>query len=182
MFINQEKKTKIEKVISKFDLPDFKWIDPKDIIVAHWVRMKCNYGCDGYGRACCPPNVPPIIECQEFFREYTSAIIFHTRFDAEKNNYPKALSQKLYNSLVELERSVFLQGYHKAFVFNQSCCSLCKDCMNKKEECKHPEKQRPSPEAFGVDVYGTVRNVGFEINVVTKLHQEIDRFAILLIE
>ena len=182
MFLTPEKKSRIEEITRKLEFTDFKWVDPKDIIVAHWVRMKCEFGCDDYGKARCPPNVPSVAECRGFFQEYTTALIIRFHFDAEKGNYPKVLSRKLYDTLLELERVVFLNGFHKAFVFNQSCCSICKECAQKKADCKHPEKQRPSPEAFGVDVYGTVRNLGYEINVVTKSHQEIDRFAILLIE
>jgi predicted metal-binding protein len=182
MFVEQVKKTQIESVISKFELSDYKWVDPKDIIVAHWVRMKCLYGCGDYGKACCPPNVPPVHECREFFNEYTAALVLHFHFDAEKGNYPKAYSQKLYKNLLDLEREIFLAGYHKAFVFSQSNCSLCKECASIKEDCKNPEKLRPSPEAFAIDVYGTVRNLGYEINVVTQPHKKIDRFAILIIE
>lgn len=182
MFISQEKKKQIENVILKFEFEEYKWIDPKDIIVSHWVRVKCLYGCDDYGRACCPPNVPSVDECREFFREYTSAIVFRFHFEAEKDNYPKTFSQKLNEKLLELEREIFLFDYHKAFVFSQSNCSLCQECARKKEDCKYPEKHRPSPEAFAIDVYGTARNLGMQIKVVTKPHQEIDRFAILMIE
>lgn len=182
MYTSREKKEKIEKALAEFDFKDYKWIDPKDIIVAHWVRIKCLYGCDDYGRACCPPHVPSVDECREFFKEYTAAIVFRFHFDAEKGNYPKAYSQKLYTTLLDLERKIFLAGYHKAFVFSQSNCSLCKVCARIKEDCKHPEKHRPSPEAFAIDVYGTVRNLGYEINVITQPHQEIDRFAIVMIE
>lgn len=182
MFVSHEKREQIENIISKFKFGEYKWVDPKDIIVAQWVRVKCLYGCEDYGRACCPPNVPSVDECREFFQEYTSAIVFRFHFDAEKGNYPKNLSLKLNEQLLELEREIFLADYHKAFIFSQSNCSLCRDCARKKEDCKYPEKHRPSPEAFAVDIYGTVRNLGMEINVVTKSHQEIDRFAILMLE
>ena len=52
-----------EKFLEKgFD--DFKWIDPKKIVVSQWVRMKCIFGCWEYGRnASCPPNTPSVSEC-----------------------------------------------------------------------------------------------------------------------
>lgn len=182
MFTDPKKKEQIENIISGFDFQDYKWIDPKDIIVAQWVRIKCLYGCDDYGRACCPPNVPAVNECRDFFREYISALVFRFQFEAEKGNYPKTISQKLNKKLLDLEREIFLANYHKAFIFTQSNCSLCQECPSKKEDCKYPEKNRPSPEAFAVDVYGTVRNLGMHVDVVTKPHQEIDRFAILMID
>ena len=57
---------------------DFKWIDPKTIITAQWVRVKCEYGCPHYGRiASCPPNTPKVEECRRFFGEYRSGMVFH---------------------------------------------------------------------------------------------------------
>ena len=40
---------------------------------------------------------------------------------------------------------------------------------------------RPAPEAMAVDVYTTVRQAGFEINVLPEYDRTMDRFAILLI-
>ena len=36
-----------------------KVIDPHSIVTAEWVRMKCQFGCPGYGgRLSCPPYAP----------------------------------------------------------------------------------------------------------------------------
>jgi hypothetical protein len=40
---------------------------------------------------------------------------------------------------------------------------------------------RPSPEGMGVDVYATVRQFGFSINVRTDYDQQMDRYAFLMI-
>ena len=59
---------KLEKLFKELGFQDFRWLNPKDIKVAHWVRMKCQFGCDAYGtKACCPPNMPSKVECEEFF-------------------------------------------------------------------------------------------------------------------
>jgi predicted metal-binding protein len=42
-------KKKIESVLLKQGLSEFKWINPEMIIVAHWVRIKCTFGCSDYG-------------------------------------------------------------------------------------------------------------------------------------
>jgi predicted metal-binding protein len=45
----------LEALIRKHGYSDFRWIDPKEIVVAQWVRMKCRFGCPDYGQnACCP--------------------------------------------------------------------------------------------------------------------------------
>jgi predicted metal-binding protein len=56
-------KDKIESVLKDHGFSDYKWIDPKDIIVSQWVRIKCTYGCGGYGYGTCPPNTPSVDEC-----------------------------------------------------------------------------------------------------------------------
>ncbi|MCJ7619933.1 MAG: DUF2284 domain-containing protein, partial [Anaerolineae bacterium] len=54
----------LESLFKKHGYTDFKWIEPKDIVVAQWVRLKCTFGCGEYGRnAACPPNVPSVEEC-----------------------------------------------------------------------------------------------------------------------
>ena len=87
----------------------------------------------------------------------------------------------LTNKLLEIDRQAFLLGNHKAFLLNQACCSLCKDCTGNRFDCKDKRNSRPSPEGFAVDVYKTIRNCGMEINVVSKNPSEMTRIAILLI-
>ena len=67
----------LEALFAKHGYTDFKWIEAQDIVVAQWVRMKCTFGCGEYGRnASCPPNVPSVPECRQFFDEYSTAAIF----------------------------------------------------------------------------------------------------------
>jgi predicted metal-binding protein len=68
----------LKTLFQKYGYKDFRFIDPEKIVVSQWVRMKCMYGCGEYGQnASCPPNVPPVSECERFFREYSAAVIFH---------------------------------------------------------------------------------------------------------
>ncbi|MBN2444755.1 MAG: hypothetical protein JXJ04_25590, partial [Spirochaetales bacterium] len=101
---------------------------------------------------------------------------------ADKENYPSGLSKELSKKLLAIENDVFLKGYHKTFMLNQTCCDICSNCKNTRIDCVNLSQSRPSPEGFAVDVYQTVRKLGFEINVVTLKHQEINRYAFLLIE
>ena len=41
---------------------------------------------------------------------------------------------------------------------------------------------RPSPEALAVDVFGTVRSLGFPIEVLSDYDQTMNRYAFLLVE
>ena len=78
MSLTPEKRQTLDAIINEKGYTDYKWIDPKKIIVAQWVRMKCMFGCVEYGHSgACPPNTPSVAECERFFKEYTNAIILH---------------------------------------------------------------------------------------------------------
>jgi len=175
-------KAVIESILMKQGLTDYKWIDPKEIIVAHWVRVKCTFGCNDYGLGTCPPNTPSVDDCNSFFKEYESGLIIRFSKCADKNAYPSDWSGEMTNKLLDIEREIFLSGYQKAFLLNQTCCSLCKDCSASRIKCKDKMRSRPSPESFAVDVYQTVRNAGLGIEVIAENPAEIHRIAILLIE
>jgi predicted metal-binding protein len=39
---------------------------------------KCIYGCSSYGqKGSCPPSVPSVAECREFFSEYEHIAVIH---------------------------------------------------------------------------------------------------------
>ena len=175
-------KQELETIIRKHDFTDYKWIDPKEIVVAQWVRVKCTFGCSDYGLGTCPPNTPTVAECDKFFKEYENGLIIKLNTYADKNAYPSGWSKEMTNKLLAIEREVFLAGHQKAFLLNQTCCSLCKDCTGNRLDCKDKKNSRPSPESFAVDVYQTVKNAGLEINVVAENPSEINRIAILLID
>jgi predicted metal-binding protein len=175
-------KQEIESIVAMQGFDDFRWINPKEIVVAQWVRIKCTFGCSDYGLGACPPNTPSVVDCRTFFGEYNNGLIVRLSHQADKNSYPSEWSKEMTKNLLELERRVFLKGYQKAFLLNQTCCSSCMDCSFNRIDCKDKVKARPSPEAFAVDVYQTVRNAGMEIHVVAENPSEMNRIAILLIE
>ena len=162
---------------------DFRWIDPASIIVAQWVRMKCTFGCGEYGRnATCPPATPSVAECRDFFGNYSLASIFRFVKAVDRPEDRHTWSRGVNTNLVKLERAVFLAGYPKAFVLAMDSCTLCADCTGARVSCKSPRLARPSPESMAVDVFATVRQVGYPIEVLTDYTQAMNRYAILLIQ
>lgn len=184
----------VEKIVEDFRKPlealfrkhggsDFRWIDPKSIEVAEWVRMKCMYGCDEYGRnAACPPNTPPVEQCRRFFREYTTAAVFHFATRVERPEDRHEWTRGINLELLQLERAVFLSGFRKAFLLFMDSCTLCRSCGKSRVSCKRPFESRPAPEAMAVDVFATVRGIGFPIDVLSKYDQEMNRYAFLMID
>jgi predicted metal-binding protein len=174
---------KLEAMFAKHGFEDFKWIEPGKIVVAEWVRMKCLYGCATYGRnACCPPNVPSVPECRRFFDEYRTAALFHFEKKVKKPMDRRPWARGINASLLRLEREVFLSGYPKAFLLFIDSCHLCGDCVPLRAECKKPKSARPAPEAMAVDVFSTVKQYGYPIEVLADYSQAMNRYAFLLIE
>lgn len=176
-------KNKLEPIISKYNYTNYKWIDPKQIIVSNWVRMKCRYGCEEYGKtATCPPNAPEVSECRQFFEDYNTAILFHFEKSVAKPEDRRLWSRNVNLNLLKLERDIFLSGFHKAFLLFMDSCPICTECVGEKELCKNPEQARPSPEGMAIDVFTTVRQYGYPIQVLSEYSQAMNRYAFLLVE
>lgn len=175
-------RTELENVVRQFGYGDFRWLDPQQIVVSRWVRMKCQYGCGSYGRvASCPPNGPNIDESREFLKEYSQALVlrFHQLVVADERHQ---WARQINLGLLKLEREFFLAGYHKAFLLFMDNCAICTDCAPVREECKLPKMSRPSPEGLGIDVFATVQSVGYPIEVLREYDQPMNRYAFLLID
>jgi predicted metal-binding protein len=148
-----------------------KVIATESVITANWVRYKCQYGCDGYG-ACltCPPYSPTPEETERILEEYETGILLHGSDHV-----------KLTRITAQLEREVFLAGYYKAIAFGSGPCRFCEECKLD-EGCKHPMLARPSMESAGINVFETVQNNGFGIQVVTCRESGADYFTLVLVE
>jgi predicted metal-binding protein len=158
------------EVAKKMGAVGAKLISSRSIVTAHWVRMKCQYGCSGYGdRLTCPPYSPTPEQTAKIVREYKTALLIH----GDGHTSVTKIAAKL-------EREVFLDGHYKAFAMGSGPCRLCNECN--KKECSHSENARPSMEACGIDVYLTARRNGFPIRVVTDHAAEQNYYAVVLIE
>lgn len=141
------------------------------IVVSSWVRLKCQFGCDGYGKCLtCPPFSPTPEETAKIIKEYKKAILIH---GDEHTDISKIA--------VYLEREIFLAGYYKAFGMGAGPCELCGDCDVGKP-CKKPYLARPSMEANGIDVFQTVRNNGFKIEVLDSVQCKGNYFGVVLVK
>ena len=94
-----------ENLFIEHGYTNFKWIDPKKIVVSQWVRMKCMFGCKEYSKnACCPPNAPSVPECDKFFREYEDIAVFHFEKAVEKPEDRHEWTKKINSELLKLEK------------------------------------------------------------------------------
>jgi predicted metal-binding protein len=151
---------------------DAKLISTDTVVTAQWVRLKCQFGCGGFGKSLtCPPHSPTPEKTAQALREYRTAILVHSDGEAS-----------ITQLLVHLERRAFLDGYYKAFALVAGPCELCKSCHPEKGDCRHPHKARPAMEACGIDVYQTARNNGMPIEVVIRSASPQNYYGLLLLE
>jgi predicted metal-binding protein len=157
-----------------------KIIDPESVVVASWVRLKCQFGCPGYGkRRTCPPFSPTPELTGSMLHEYSAALLMQIEDipPAEESRKSRALKR----IVADLEREIFLDGYYKAFGMASGPCRFCKSC-DLTEPCRYPYGARPSMEACGIDVYQTARNNGFVLEVVRTEASPCSYLSLILIE
>lgn len=151
---------------------DARIISASDVETAGWVRLKCQFGCDGFGLCLvCPPFTPTPQQMLEVLDSYRRAILLHCTPDADV----KAI-------VAELEREIFLKGFWKAFGLGAGPCYFCKECNLEEKQCRHAERARPSMEACGIDVFSTVKKVGFPIEVVRSTRQCPNYYGLILVD
>ena len=175
-------KSKIEPLLHSRGFTDYKWLNPqKDIVLAHWVRFKCMFGCNEYGQCgSCPPAVPPVDECHKMIREYQNALMLHFAIQSQTRDE----KHQMIANLLSLEHEIFLMGYYKAFLLPHHSCDYCEKCVAgvNRIKCVDKSKARPSSDAMGIDVFQTARDAGYSIDVITGSDAITNRFSFIFID
>lgn len=153
-----------------------KVVDPRSVVTAEWVRMKCQFGCAHYGKSlCCPPHSPTPEVTRRVLDSYEKAILLHQRLNTGHDR------TQFNGVLVRLEIEAFLDGHYKAWSMTSGPCRLCKEC-NVSGLCQHGYEARPSMEACGIDVFKTARDNGFPIEVVRTREEPKNVYGLILVQ
>ena len=91
------------------------------------------------------------------------------------------MSRKLNDAALKLEGELFLAGFFKTWMMGAGPCDYCGTC-ELDGPCVAPERARPSMEGCGIDVFTTVRNTGWELDVVQDEGDEYSFFALVLVD
>jgi predicted metal-binding protein len=177
-----EKRT-LKKYLQKAKAFGVSWskaIHPREVVTAEWVRLKCQYGCGCYGTCLtCPPFSPTPEYTRKALDGYQRAIILI--WDIPPNYKERDLRRKMRRQTAALEREMFLDGYYKAFAMTCGPCNLCRSC-DVTQPCRFEEAARPSMEACGIDVYGTLANLGYRLKVVQSTDEECRFCGLILVD
>lgn len=189
----------LREIALKSGAQRFMRIPPSNIITAHWVRLKCQYGCKNYGkRLTCPPYSPTPDETRKVLNEYSEAFLIKYEGFLGFDSYPpkalresiRSLSIHVCDAVTAMERHAFLSGYHKAFSYGAHKCVRCPDCVLKDDaacrDCRFPAVARPSLEAAGIDVFKTAELAGLSIAIsptkAVARSEDLPTFTLLLLE
>ena len=159
-------------------------VHPVSVVTAPWVRLKCQFGCPGYGQGhCCPPHTPTHRQTREILNDFQRAILFHIEMPHTPEK--KKRYRKYFDMLVALEGEVFKDGYYKAFIFLAGPCRLCTKCTMLEDPpsaCRLKAHARPCMEACGMDVYQTARNNGYFIEPLREKKETNNEYCLMLVD
>lgn len=176
----------VRAVASKYHIQEVDLISAKDICVAHWVRLKCKYGCKNYAKSwCCPPETPSPEQTKALLEEYEKAFLLsgavrngHFYRDNQKK---RRVQVSIWKGTVAVERMLFLAGYYKAFGLASESCALCRECAYP-NECAFPIDKRPSVESCSIDIFQTLKNIGKSFRIAKDVKEEYRSYSLILLE
>jgi predicted metal-binding protein len=185
-----------------------KVIPADEIVVENRVALKCRVGCKEYGKTLmCPPYTPSVDEFRKTLSEYSYALVFKMKSQAEATaevakllskdkNDPNVTEEiktrirafwvswknekkELVGKIRDLEKAAMRRGYSLALGFTTGSCVICDECNIKEKVCTHPTEARYSAQAVGINVLQTLKNAGIPIPYPFKNNPE--SFGMVLI-
>lgn len=133
--------------------------------------LKCLYGCPG-GFYFCPTSKDGVTvkDYMEMAGRYKWGVLVCTE-DLKKGQ----------DITLALESKAYLKGHYFAFAATE--CAVCHECSAiDGGKCRDKHKQRLPLYAFGIDVYKTVANVGWSLEVVQKKGDPRKNITALFVE
>ncbi len=176
-------KQAIETLAKHHGFDDVKWLNGKDIDVRQWVRFKCRFMCETYGqKPVCPPFMPKIEACERFFKEYNRVLIIRKTMKAHRRDQDNDYFKDIDEQLMAFEKKLFFNGLEKVMALPATICDRCGACAVDPKDCHHPNLARPTPEALGVDIFSTVKKVGYTTEVLSSFDQQMNRYMFVMID
>lgn len=144
----------------------------KDELAALCVEPRCpNYGL----AASCPPHVAGPAGFQELVARHPWALVFKIDVPSKLLLSPEVVELMclVHDLGTTVERRALELGLGEANAFGGGSCKtlFCHeepDCavVDRHEECRHPDRSRPSMSGFGVDTTALLRSAGWTLNRV----------------
>ncbi|MBO5415002.1 MAG: DUF2284 domain-containing protein [Clostridia bacterium] len=162
---------KYKKMISaalELGLSGAEVISVDSIVTSAEFREACEANrCGVYGKCwMCPPDVGDIYELMECVRGYSHALLYQLispledSYDIEGMTAARKAHSKIGR---ELYRALADELPQKSLHLSCGGCGVCKKCSKiDGEPCRFPNEATASLEAYGINVYETVKNTSLK--------------------
>ncbi|MCB2188564.1 MAG: DUF2284 domain-containing protein [Deltaproteobacteria bacterium] len=176
----------ITEMVRQMGFDDVCLLETSSIVTAHWVGLKCRYGCANYNTSwCCPPATPSLEKTRELLSEYDLALLLIGSKKNEhfyrRNRAKRRIQMKEWKATVAMERKLFLKGYYKAFGLPGEACALCEKCAYP-DNCLFPNEKRPSIESCSIDIFKTIERMGKRIQLAQKASDTYQTYSLILLK
>lgn len=143
----------------------------EDIVFDERTLLKCLFGCSGGMHYCpSPKDSVTVKDYIQMMKKYKYGMLILT--DNLKDGQ---------DITIALEREAFLGGH--PFAFGATECAVCEECTQPEDlPCVSPKTLRIPLYALGIDVYSTVKNVGWELEVVQNMGDPQKNITAVFIE
>lgn len=166
-----DRKSQLKARIKRHGFHSVHSITVEDIKIPGWVDLRCQYGCENYGKPHCPPDSFSPQKTREMLADYNHCLLL-------EGTPPTEDFQRL---VLKAEKEAFTAGYYKALAFWAGPCALCEKCSREKG-CRNSKDSRLSMEGAGIDVFATVQRAGISLRTLVDKGDYVKYFAILLLE
>ncbi len=178
---------KYQKLALDFGASDSIAIPSKWVKFDERVRMKCRVpGCHLYGSSPnCPPHTPDIDTMKRTMKKYKRAIFVKYDVPAiedfvDQKKWLKGHEKhqrKIHDIVSAVESVAFNDGYYFATGFSAGGCktTLCSGMPCQffdSGRCRFPLKARPSMEGVGIDAFGLITKVGWEVYPIASKYAD----------
>ncbi len=177
------------KAAMQYGATDARIIEAGAINIDERVRIKCAVPrCHLYGETPnCPPYTPEPEVVRKVVEKYKYAILFKNDVEPKKDFlddkewHRRHMAHQGQTGEIAglLEADAFNDGYYFALGFGAGGCktALCRGQICQfldSGRCRFPLKSRPSMEGVGIDVFGLVTSMGWEVYPIAHRHVDPD--------
>jgi predicted metal-binding protein len=185
---------KLDADLTRYEAPEiehtassYRQIDPASVVIAEWVPLKCQFGCGGFNMSyACPPHAPSPAKTQAVVNGFRRALLYQftiPQLTPDNRDAYLKLYRKIHRAMVDVESTLFKDGYHKAFVFQFGGCMICDDCTAPEgKPCRFRHLLRPCMESSGMDVFETVRANGIDLETLKVRGETRNQFCLMLVD
>lgn len=147
---------KIEELIAKYGICEYRIVDTSEIIFSKNVRLLAEQEVEENGQSSwsMPPAVGTYEECRGRCKKYENALLFSTIYPVEDiANIEEWAKAGVEHNQITLQMAKELDGDCLPLGIR---CRRCKECGWPSEECRHKESLLHSTESYGIHIMETM--------------------------